>query len=151
KIESATNDEVKIAERICSDQIQLACEIVVVFLLSEFAQTRPAKAQRQNSPFCEVDAALLLVFGQIAKRLVPGQIQYCRDSVIELLGLIKDRRRSKTRHNFVAILTNAVTVTSFNDSRLLELWSRIDPFLRPTMVGNVLQDMFTEFLFLHVP
>src|SRR5215475_8068252 len=106
-------------------------EIMVVFWLPEFSPARPAQAEREDSSFCEVDAALLLVLGQVPKRFVTGQIQNCWNSAIRLRGLVKKRGRLKTRHNFVAILAYAISMMGFYYFCLLEVWSRIDPFLRP--------------------
>src|SRR5262249_7822404 len=116
KVQTATNDEVEKPEGIRSNQIQVAREIVIIFWLSEFAQTRPPQAECQDSVFCKGNAALLLVFGQIAQRFVTGQIEKCGHASANLLGFIQNRCRQKARQNLVAILAHTVSMIGCNDA-----------------------------------
>src|SRR5437016_2762326 len=129
----------------------MAAKIVAVFHLAEFAETGPPQAERQNSPFGEINASLLFVLSGIAQRVVADEIQDCRHTAGDVLRFVENCSGFETRDNFVAELADAVAVASFDDFGLHEVRSGMYPFLGPAVKRDVVKNMFAELLHLHSP
>ena len=102
-------------------------EVVMVLGQIEFAEAHPLEVQGHDAALGEIDAALLLVLGGFADRVVSVDVQNrrklrrhrrlstCPD------GLVENRRGPKIREDFNLQLLEAIVLPRLDDLALSEI------------------------------
>src|ERR1700690_2015661 len=116
-----------------------------ISFLVEFAEAEPLQVQRQNAMLGVGDAALLLeLIGVSRGTIMTGQVQNRRRFAVEVVGLVKKSGRLESRNDLVAKLTDTIAVAGLDDPRFFKLGRRLDPFLGPTVVNHVVEEMMAQ-------
>src|SRR5882724_8885290 len=106
---------------------------------SQFAAEEPLQVERIHAPHCIVNAALLFIFSRFSLRCVTVEIYRCRYLSADSLRFIKERGGLKSRNNFVPQLSQPISFPSSQETQVLELGGRIQPFGRPAVIEHVFQ------------
>ena len=141
-IEAAAHFEQEDAQRVCAHEVEVRPVPMFVPLLAKFPEEEPFQVESQNSVLCKVDASLLLVLHSLPRRTdVAIDVQDRREFAHEFLRLVKDRDRLKAGYDFVAQLAQAVSLTRFDHPEVFELGRGVDPFFRPAVIDDILQQV----------
>ena len=63
---------------------------------------------------------------------------------MEMVGFVKKGGRFKSRNNIITKFVDAIAVSGFDNARFLKLGRGDDPFLRPTVVNHVVEQMMAQ-------
>ena len=75
---------------------------------------------------------------------MPVHVQDRGDFTTGVFGLVQDRCRLEAGQDFEPKLAHAVTFSGVHQAEVLELASRLDPFSRPSVKGDILEDVTAQ-------
>src|SRR5215469_9936776 len=141
-IQSSPHLQVEDANSIRSHKVEMSGKPMIVSILRKFPKTEPLQVERHDSMLGITDAALLFELVRVSQwPIVSGEIQDGRDLPIDVLGLVKQRRRLEAGHDLISQLPDPISLSRFNDAGFLELWSCLDPLFRPAMKDHFVQQV----------
>ena len=151
-IEPTPHFEQKNSERIGAHQIEMRAIPMFVSFLPQLAEGEPFQIKRQNPVLSEIDAALLLVFDRFSLRPhVTVDVQYRGRLPSKFFWLVKNRYGLKAGNDFIAQFMKAVTLMGLDAAEVFELRLRVDPFIRPAVKHDILQQTLSQPLGLLAP